>query len=387
MTGFAVVLASLALVIVMNAAQRQLLRTRRPALPARLPGVSILKPLCGADEGLAENLHSVFRQAYPDFEVLLGVARPDDPALAVARRVAACYPAVPSTVVTDGRRVGLNPKVNNLANLAARATHEHLLVSDSNVRVPPDYLLGMVAHLEREGVGLVSSPIRGWSAGTLGSELEALQLNTYVMGGVGALSLLVGGVCCVGKSMLLRRGDVQALGGFPALGRYLAEDQVCAEWMAAAGRGVVVTGAPVTNVLAPLSLRAFCRRHLRWARIRRWVSPAGYAGELLLLPVFLALLGSLAWPGWQTAAALVAVVVVKSFADAACERRLGVRRAAWRYPVLVLLKDLLVAGLWVVPFFDTRVEWRGNRFQLGPMTRLSVTMVREAGKGSPFPSG
>lgn len=366
-----VAVASLALVIFMNVAQRRLLRRRRPPLPDRLPPLSVLKPLCGVDEDLEDNLHSIFLQAYPEFEVLLGAARADDPALAVARRVAACYPDVASRVIADPRRVGHNPKVNNLANLARHARHEGLVVSDSNVLVDPDYLLGMAAHLERPGVGLVSSPIAGRSAGTFGSELEALQLNTFVMGGVGALSDMAGGVCCVGKSMLLRRGDLHAIGGFAELGGYLAEDQVCGERMAQSGRGVVVTSSPVTNVLAPLSVADFCRRHLRWARIRRWVCPPGYAGEILLLPVFLGFLAAMAAPGWLTLTVLVANLAVKSAADAAAERRLGVRRPWWRYPLLVTSKDLLVATLWVVPFLDRRVTWRGNRFRLGPMTRLA----------------
>jgi hypothetical protein len=135
-------------------------------------------------------------------------------------------------------------------------------------------LADMTAHLLRPGVGLVTSPIRARPNGSFGAALESLQLNGFVMGRVAALSLYVGKPCVVGKSMMLRRAHLERLGGFAFLGRFLAEDQVCGEEIARLGLRIAVSAAPVDNVLAPLSLRDFASRHLRWARIRRRVCPA-----------------------------------------------------------------------------------------------------------------
>jgi ceramide glucosyltransferase len=364
------VAAGLAALAAMAWAQRRQLRVAAPPLGDDPPAVSVLKPLKGLDPGLADNLESFFRLDYPRYEVILGVAGGDDPAVAVARRVAAAHPHVPSRVVVDPRRVGFNPKVNNLANLAAHARHDVLLVSDSNVRVAPGYLADLVAHLLRPGVGLVSSPIRGPRGASLGAALEGLQLNTFVMGGVAAMANLVGGVCVVGKSMLLRRETLSAIGGFEHLAGFLAEDQVCGQEVARLGWRTVVSGRPIDNVLGPLSVREFLARHLRWARIRRRVAPAGFAAELLLSPTFIAALALLADPSPATLALLAAVAATRAALDAAAEGAAGTRRPLAAYLLLSPLKDVLVGGAWVVPFLDATVTWRGHRFRVGRRTRL-----------------
>lgn len=359
------------------AARRQL--TVLPPPAGELPPVSILKPLKGADAGLAANLESFFRLAYPRYEVILGVAEAEDPALAVARRVAAAHPEVPSRLVADSREVGLNPKVNNLANLARYASHDVLLISDSNIRVRPGYLADLVAHLSQPGVGLVSSPFRAAAAGGTGGTLQALQLNTFVLGGVAALHRLLGGVCVVGKSMLLRRATLEAIGGFALLARYLAEDQVCGEEVARRGLAVSVSGYVIDNVLGTLSLRSAVSRHLRWARIRRRMSPAGYAGELLLQPVFLAGIAAVADPGLATALLLAATVAARAAVDAVAERAVGVRRPLAVYPLLSTARDLVVGAVWAVPFVSSTVAWRGRTFAIGPRTLLVGAEVPDSG--------
>ena len=365
-----------ALVAAGLAAQALMARAARcqlaaPAPPADvLPPVSILKPLKGSDAGLEANLESFFRLAYPCYEVVLGAQDAADPALAVARGVAAAHPDVPSRVVVDTREVGINPKVNNLANLLRHAGHDVLLISDSNVRVRPEYLADLAAHLSRPGVGLVSSPFRAAAARGAGGALEALQLNTFVLGGVAALHRLFGGVCVVGKSMLVRRATLEALGGFAFLARYLAEDQVCGEEVARRGLNVALSGHVIDNVLGRLSLRDALARHLRWARIRRRMSPAGYAGELLLQPVFAAAVAAATDPGLATALLLATTVVARAALDAAAERAAGVHRRLAVYPLLSTARDLLVAAVWGVPFVSSSVAWRGRRFTIGPRTVL-----------------
>lgn len=359
------------------AARRQLAVPPPPA--GGLPPVSILKPLKGADAGLAANLESFFRLDYPRYELILGAADPGDPALAVARAVAAAHPEVPSRIVADPREVGLNPKVNNLANLARHASHDVLLVSDSNIRVRPAYLADLAAHLARPGVGLVSSPFRAVAAAGSGGAIEALQLNTFVLGGVAALHRLRGGVCVVGKSMLLRRATLEAVGGFAFLARYLAEDQVCGEEVARRGFAVSLSGHIIDNVLGTLSLRSAVGRHLRWARIRRRMSPAGYAGELVLQPVFVALIAALADPGLATAVLLAATVAARAAIDAVAERAAGVRRPLAVYPLLSAARDLVVGAAWAVPFVSSSVNWRGRTFTIGPRTLLVGTEATDAG--------
>ena len=370
------------LVAAMTVSQRRLLGAVPP--PAGdLPAVSILKPLKGVDADLEANLHTFFALDYPVYEVVLGARDGDDEALAVARRVVAAHPGVPSRVIADAREVGYNPKVNNLANLLRQARHDVILISDSNVRVRPGMLQGMAAHLQQPGVGLVSSPITGAAGRGAGALLDGFQLNTFVMGGVAAMHGLLSTVCVVGKSMLLRREVLHAIGGFEHLSRYLAEDQVCGQEVAALGLKVVVTGDPVTNVPGRQRLGQFAARHLRWAKIRRRMSPFGYLGELLLSPAVPAVAAVLTARTWTSVVGLAVVAGAVGTLAAAAERPLGVRRNPLLYPAVALLRDLVVGTLWLVPWFSTGVKWRGNAFVLRRRTLLEPETVSPQG---PMPS-
>ncbi len=377
MTAFAVVSASLValslgLVAVMRLSQRALLRAAPPPPPAELPPVTILKPLKGVDADLEENLRSLFRLDYPGYELILGTEDGDDEALAVAERVAADHPHVRSTILSSSRAVGLNPKVNNLANLSRRARHPLLLISDSNIRVRPGYLRDLVAHRARSGAGLVWSLFRGTGERGLGAALESLQLNAFVMGGVCAITKLLKLPCAVGKSMLLHRDDLGAIGGFEFLSRFLAEDQVCAEELAARGRPVVVSAHVIDNILGRRTLGEFMSRHLRWARLRRHMNPAGYLGEFLLNPVFLALAAALVLrtpAGWAIAGAALAAT---AGLDAAAERAVGVRRPLFLYPLLEFFLSVTRGLLWFVPLLSRTLVWRSNVIRIGPRSRIEL---------------
>ena len=372
----------LMLALLMAIAQRRLHRAAPPPIPRRLPGVSILKPLKGVDAHLRENLRSIFRLDYPSYEVILGAEDPGDPALAVARSVAAEHPRVPSVVVANSRTIGFNPKVNNLANLAHVARYRTFLISDSNVRVPPGHLKNLAAHRALAGGGLVWSLFRGTHGRGLGGALESLQLNVAVMGGVSGLMHLLGIPCAVGKSMLVDRKDLDGIGGFPFLSRFLAEDHVCAEELAARGRPVVVTGCLIDNVLGRRTLREFVARHLRWARLRRHVSLPGYLAEVLLNPSFIALVALLIFRTRE--AVVVAGVALAGMSAIAywTERELGVKRAWWLYPALELGLSTAKGVLWFVPFFSRTVVWRGHELTLRSRTRIELNSPEP-----PLPAG
>jgi ceramide glucosyltransferase len=190
------------------------------------------------------------------------------------------------------------------------------------------------------------------------------------MGGVAAASGLARQVCTVGKSMMLRRRDLERIGGLGELSRYLAEDQVCGLEVRRLGLDVVVAGQPVTNVLGRLGVRDFVARHLRWARIRRRMAPAAYAAEVLANPVVPATVQLVLQPGRQALLQLGTVVLALSLVALSAERGLGVRRPIIAYPVLELLRGLLVGAVWIVPFLSRTVCWRGHRFRIGPRTLL-----------------
>jgi ceramide glucosyltransferase len=377
-----VLLASFTVMVAMEFTKRRLLRRPAPPPPSALPPVSILKPLRGADPGLEANLESSFRLDYPAFEIVLGAADADDAALGIARRVAARHPHVKSQIVADARRVGLNPKVDNLANLLRRARHDLVVVSDSNVAVPRDYLRDLVGRHAQPGVGLVTSVFRGVPGRGLGARLEALQIDAFVAGGI-AIAAATGRVCVVGKSMLFARRDLGRIGGLRFLGRYLAEDQVCGEEMTRKGLRVVVASRVIENRLGDLRVGDAVSRHLRWARIRRAVNPAAFAAEILLCPVALATIGALAWRTPAAFGLLGAAAALKIVLDGAAVAGLGGRTGAW-LPVVSVVRDLGTAALWPVAWFGSTVRWRGNVLRVGPRSLLEPA-ERETAPAAPAP--
>lgn len=379
----ALVLVGLVLRLVLVLAQRAQLRSVAPDPPAVWPGVSVLKPVKGLDPDLEENLRSVFRQDYPRFEVIIGAREASDPALAVARRVAAEFPHIPSRVVADNREVGPNPKVANLANMLPYASHPVLLVSDSNVRLHPHTLRDMVAFLQQPGVGLVSSPIRGTQATSLGGACDALLLNTFVMGGTAAMHRLFSGVCVVGKSMMLRRSTLDAMGGFAYLAQFLAEDQVCGQEVVAQGSGVALATVPVHNVTGGAPLAQVASRYVRWAKIRRRMAPWGFLGEPVLFPLAVASVGFALVPG-AFSAGVWAMTFTAQFLLSAWALRLVGERFSWpQLAALVLVAEHLAVVAWFLAWLGRSVSWRGKSFSLGPRTRLSA---REAPVGEAVPS-
>jgi ceramide glucosyltransferase len=329
------------------------------------PGISVLKPLKGLDDNLFDNLESLCLQDYPEYEVIFSLQDHNDPAYKVARKIKDKYPEKDISVIAERCNAGLNPKVNNLIPAYRIAKYNYILISDSNVMAETDYLQDTVRHMEDSDVGLVSNIIKGTNARSLGSVFENLHLNSFIMGSVCFLDKFLKMPCVVGKSMLMRRRDLEAIGGFEAVKDVLAEDYVIGDMMHKIGRKVVLSGHHIMNVNEYWGIRKFINRHTRWGKLRWKIGGASYLSELLSNAVFMSFLPILLWePSRLTLGFAAGVSSIKILGDI----YIGSRLKTNMNPLFYLLspaKDLLIGLIWFVPLLSNSVVWRGNRYKIG----------------------
>ncbi|HET7442365.1 MAG TPA: bacteriohopanetetrol glucosamine biosynthesis glycosyltransferase HpnI [Terriglobales bacterium] len=339
-----------------------------------MPLVSILKPLKGVDPHLYEALRSHCLQEYPDYEIIFGVSEPDDPALEIVRRLQIEFPSTHMQVVVCRQKLGTNTKVSNLAQMLPAARHEYLIVNDSDILVPADYLARVMAPLSEPNVGVVTCLYRGIAAPTLGSRLEALGISTDFCPGVLVARWLERGLRFgLGSTLAFRRRDLEAIGGFESFVDYLADDYELAGRIAALGRQIHLSEIVLQTSLAAYSVREFVKHQLRWARGIRHCRPGGYAGLVFTFGVPWGLAGvafsaAAAWT-WEllliTLASRLAVAVVVGRKLLRDDQVPGL---LW----LVPLRDIFAVFIWIVSFAGRTVAWRGDQFYLknGKLVRI-----------------
>ncbi len=345
------------------------LRAPAPSPRAYAP-ISVLKPLCGVDDGLLDNLASFAAIDYPAFEVVLGVKDEADPAFAVARKAVERWPHCMRLVLQRGAP-GLNPKVNQLITLERAARHALLVVSDSNVRVRPDYLKEIAAHFENPEVGCVTHPISGEDERRLGSLLDNMHLSTNIAPGIVSARFINLSIV-VGKSMALRRADLERLGGFFAFKDYLAEDYVFGQKVVEAlGKKVAVAHQTIVNVSQHKSLSDFLARYLRWGVVQRTaIRLHTFIGQGLMNPVPIVALAVLLHPAKPTLLLAAVVLVAKLLIDITSGELMRPGGFGARALLAIPLKDFLLFVAWLNAVFSRTVLWRGNRLRVESGSRL-----------------
>jgi ceramide glucosyltransferase len=328
---------------------------------AQTPAVSLVRPVCGIENYVEETLASAFALDYPRYEIVFCVASAQDPVVPTVKRLMAAHPGVPARLLVGNEKISDNPKLNNVYKGWRAAAHDWVVLADSNVFMPPDYIQRLVAAW-RPDTGLVCSPPVGCRPAGFWAELECAFLNTYQARFQYTADTLGMGFA-QGKSMLWRREILERAGGIRALASELAEDAAATKVVRGAGLRVRLVDAPFEQPLGHRSAAEMWHRQVRWARLRRT------SFKLYFMPEILA--GG-AWP--LAAAAFAAAQSDLSFASVPAlaavwygSEAILAWAAGWhlsvRSPLAWALRDLLLPAIWFNGWLGSAFVWRGNQMR------------------------
>ncbi len=349
----------------------------------KLPRVSVLKPVHGAEPRLKQNVESFFRQDYPEYEILFAADQENDTALPIIREAAARYPNIKCSVLVTGQPELPNPPAYSFFRMSEVAAHEILVTSDSDVEVAPNYLREVVAPMLDPAVGMVTCVYRGENAGGFWSGMDAIGMSVEMTAGVVTANLLEGMKFGLGPTIVTRKDSIAKIGGYWVTGEYFSNDFVTGNFIEKAGYRVVLSRHIIDHVVPPMTFKRMWERQVRWAKGTRWSRPKGHFGTGLIFAMPYGILGLLA--GWMSGhlllgGGLLAVTIVNRMLESwvigwGVVRDLRARRELWLYPV----RDLLGFAVWCASYLSKSAVWRDHRYQLIRGGRIVLRQEGEKG--------
>jgi ceramide glucosyltransferase len=362
LSGVGTVLAALAMGYAITAALAlRIGRTARVRSPVALPPATILKPLCGAEPALYEHLRSFCEQHYPCWQVVFGVREPHDPAIEVVRRLRSEFPHLDLQIAVNPEQHGTSSKVSNLVNMMPLVRHDHLVIADSDIRVAPDYLEGVITPLLDEGVGVVTCLYRGCPRPGRWSLLGSMFINEWFMPSVRVAALLGSRAFAFGATIALRRATLERVGGFAVIADQLPDDYRLGELTRRLGLRTVLSEVEVETCVHEPNLSELLRHKLRWLRTIRTVQPLGYALAGVTFGLPLVCIGSLLTAGSNATLAMVAITATaRLMINSPPRNSRSLPEQLW----LAALHDLLGFALWCWSFTTRHVHWRDARYRI-----------------------
>ena len=370
------------------------IRFRRRSRQERIDGsscpfVTLLKPVCGLEPNLEENLASFFQQDYPYFEIIFGARDATDPALEIVRNLQKRHPHINVKFVFSGAPDHPNAKVCSLEKMYAAATSNYFVISDSDVRVTPNYLRDVTTPLLDSNASLVFCLYRGVPTHGTWSGLEALGMSVEMTSGVIVAGMLEGMKFALGPTMAIRRDALDAIGGFGVLADYCADDYVLGHALHECGRKVVLSTHVIDHIANHRSFKGSVLHQVRWMKSTRFSRPKGHIGTGLTFAMPFGALGLLA--GLATGHPLLALSLFSWAVLNAILLSLAVGwgvvgdpralRYCWLYPV----RDFMGFCFWCASFFGRNIVWRGIRYRLqfgGKMVRSGSTQPGKQDSGA-----
>lgn len=327
-----------------------------PLPPMARPPVTILKPLCGAEPHLAEDLATFWRPDWPGLRMVCGVAHADDPAADAVRQLQTELPGADIRLVAGGPARAANAKVANLINMLEQASDGILIIADSDMRAPPCYLEAVIGALAAPGVGLATCLYVGRAGPGVWSRLGAMGINHGFLPSALVARALGRRDGCFGATLALTRATLDRAGGLAICADALADDYRLGQAVRALGLSIALAPLTVTTRVTEPDFATLAAHELRWARTVASVAPLSFAASIIAQPAL----------AWLAAAAgawamLPPALACRWFAVRAQERALSLPPSPlW----LILARDLLSLAVFFAAFCGRSVQWRGRRYRI-----------------------
>ena len=303
-------------------------------------------------------------QQYPEFEILFGVHDLNDPCVRDIERLMRDFPSVNIRLI-HCRTVKPNGKVGSLIDLAREARHAVLIVSDGDIAVPTVYLRDVVQPLSDPAAGIATCLYRA-TGDTLQARWEALGVATDFAPSALVAPFLGISEFGLGSTIVFRREDLEAIGGFESIADYIADDYQLGARIHALGRRNVMSEVVVDTHLHAATWGDAWRHQIRWARTIR-VSRGAYAGLFLTHATFWAMVDAAAGL-WWIALPLFAARMLTALMAGFWAMRSPVAAQLW---FLIPFRDLWAAAIWIAGLFGHTVEWSGLRLTLDNKGRIT----------------
>ncbi|MES0089427.1 ceramide glucosyltransferase [Mesorhizobium sp. M0030] len=345
------------------------LQARRliPPPSGEQPPVSIVVPSRGVEPFTQETLQRAFSLDWPRYELIFCVAHADDPVVKLINRAIVLFPNVPARLLIGDDRVSSNPKLNNCVKGWEAARYHWVILADSNVLMPRDYVQHLMAAW-RTNTGLICSTPIGSRPDGFWAEVECAFLNTLQARWQYAGEALGLGFA-QGKSMLWNKPMLDTNGGIRALAAEIAEDAAATKLVNGLGLHVNLVASPFEQPLGQRRLADIWSRQARWARLRRVTFPLFFAPEILTgvaVPLALALVAA-ASAGISLPATVMAVLTAAYIPECALAAAKGWHLSLRLVPAM-MVRDMMLPAIWARGWLSGAVDWRGNTMTIGTKT-------------------
>lgn len=336
------------------------------------PPVTVLKPVCGLEKNLKVNLRSTCLLDYPQFQVVFSVEEPRDPAIPLLKEIQQAFGPAKVSVAIGNRHAGTNGKINNLLGGLPYARHDILVISDSDVRLRPDYLKAIVAPLADPEVGCVCTLYKATCAETWFEKLELLTLNADYIPNLVFAHITGAAKFCLGASVALRCSTLNKIGGLEELADYLAEDNRLGQRILMSGKRIAIVPYFVDTVVDLNSPSQWWNHQVYLDQNIRAEQPMGFFFTVLIRSIPFALAFMATRLGDAVGLTVLGGAIALRLATAAVILRWGFRdHEGLRSLALLPVRD--VAGLisWFLAFTKKTTIWRGKTFILTRDGRLA----------------